>query len=216
MGDVAARDVLIGVSAALATRNEEVVSAALQHAAEGVDPTKVDEVILQGHLFVGFPDALNALAAWRQIKPTAAPAGSRESSELWEQRGDEVCSTVYGRNYDKLRSNVSAIHPDLDRWMVVGGYGRVIGREGLDLVTRELCIVALLAVWGVPRQLHSHLRGALNAGATAVEVDRAVEIACALLDPPRALGVRALWSEVRERSIVRPPDVARTESHEDV
>jgi 4-carboxymuconolactone decarboxylase len=62
--------------------------------------------------------------------------------------------------------------------MVEGGYGRVIGRPGLDLATRELCIAALLAVWGAPRQLHSHLRGALNAGASPDEVKESVEIAC--------------------------------------
>ncbi|GIS80694.1 MAG: hypothetical protein CM1200mP14_22600 [Gammaproteobacteria bacterium] len=33
------------------------------------------------------------------------------------------------------------------------------------LVERELCIVALLAVLDVPKQLYSHLRGALNVGA---------------------------------------------------
>jgi 4-carboxymuconolactone decarboxylase len=84
--------------------------------------------------------------------------------------------------------------------MATGGYGRVIGRPGLDLVTRELCLAALLAVWNVPRQLHSHLRGALNVGATVEEVDAAMEIACGMLDAERAAEVRALWAEVRGKA----------------
>jgi 4-carboxymuconolactone decarboxylase len=87
----------------------------------------------------------------------------------------------------------------MDRWMVEGGYGRVLGRPGLDLATRELAIAALLATWGAPRQLHSHLRGALNAGATADQVDGAVELACDLLDAGRAAGVRELWLGIRNR-----------------
>jgi hypothetical protein len=50
--------------------------------------------------------------------------------------------------------------------MIVEGYGKVLGRPGLDAGdVRELCIVALLAVAGRAAQLYSHLRGALNAGA---------------------------------------------------
>jgi 4-carboxymuconolactone decarboxylase len=78
----------------------------------------------------------------------------------------------------------------------VGGYGRVIGRPGLDLATRELCIAALLAVWKSPRQLHSHLRGALNAGAGRDEVTAAVEIACRYLDLGAATELRSFWGRV--------------------
>jgi len=85
--------------------------------------------------------------------------------------------------------------------MVSGGYGRVIGRPGLDLATRELCIAALLAVWNVPRQLHSHLRGALNAGASVAEVDEAVEVACGYVAAGAAERVRALWGEIRAKAV---------------
>ncbi|CAN5768036.1 hypothetical protein BH23GEM3_BH23GEM3_14780 [soil metagenome] len=215
MHDAAARESLIGVAVAIATREEAVIRAALRRAVRHADRGAVDEVILQSHLFVGFPDALNALQAWREIGGTSpARPDPEEEPVLWERRGAEVCAAVYGGNYAKLRENVSALHPDLDRWMVVGGYGRVIGRGGLDLATRELCIAALLAVWGVPRQLHSHLRGALNAGASVAEVDHAVQIACTLLDPLRAEGVRALWGEVRSRHEGAQPPERRREYQE--
>jgi 4-carboxymuconolactone decarboxylase len=66
--------------------------------------------------------------------------------------------------YERLRLNVRDLHPALDSWMVVDGYGKVLGRPGLDLQRRELCIVAACAAMGQDRQLHSHLRGALNVG----------------------------------------------------
>lgn len=190
-----ARDVLLDVSAALATRDEAALARSLRVAAERAEPEAVDEVLLQAHLFVGFPIALEAFSLWRRIAPGRA-AAAVDGAEVWEARGREVCARVYGRNYEALRQNVRAIHPDLDAWMATGGYGRVIGRPGLDLVTRELCIVALLAVWNAPRQLHSHLRGALNVGAARAEVAAALYAAYRHLDPPRVAAVHALWERV--------------------
>ncbi|HYH82183.1 MAG TPA: carboxymuconolactone decarboxylase family protein [Longimicrobium sp.] len=195
----AGRRALLEVAAALGTRDPAAVRAALA-VAERADAIAVEEVILQSHLFVGFPDALNALAAWRDLSGAPAPAGLGEDPAGWEARGERVCEAVYGRNYLKLRENVRGLHPDFEGWMVAGGYGRVIGRPGLDLATRELCIATLLAVWNVPRQLHSHLRGALNAGASVTEVDEAVEVACGRVDAGAAARVRALWGEIRAKA----------------
>lgn len=194
-----AREALVALSAALATRDPATVRAATARAATEADPDAAEEVLLQAHLFVGFPDALAALALWREASGRPAPGPLGEGCDGWVGRGERVCAEVYGANYPRLRANVAAVHPEMDRWMVEGGYGRVIGRPGLDLATRELCIAALLAVWNTPRQLHSHLRGALSAGASPEEVDAAVEIACGFLDGAAAERVRGLWSEVRAR-----------------
>jgi 4-carboxymuconolactone decarboxylase len=192
---------LLRLAAALGTRDRSAVRSALEDAAGAADGTAVEEVILQSHLFVGFPDALNALGVWRQVSGRPAPPASGEDAAQWETRGEAVCHAVYGSNYGKLRANVRALHPDFEGWMVTGGYGRVIGRPGLDLRTRELCIAALLAVWNVPRQLHSHLRGALNAGASVGQVDEAVDVACAAIgDAGRVEAVRRLWAEIRARA----------------
>ncbi|HEX2210008.1 MAG TPA: carboxymuconolactone decarboxylase family protein [Longimicrobium sp.] len=191
---------LLRLSAALGTRHPGAIRAEMEVAREEADARAVEEVILQAHLFIGFPDALNAMAAWREVSGLPAPAETGEDPAEWPARGERVCAAVYGGNYRKLRENVRALHPDVDGWMVTGGYGRVIGRPGLDLKTRELCIAALLAVWKVPRQLHSHLRGALNAGASADEVDAAVEIACGFLEPDEAAEVHALWGEIRAKA----------------
>ena len=195
-----ARRALLRVAAALATRDAATVRRALEDAAPVADATAVEEVILQSHLFVGFPDALNALGAWRDVSASPPPPPSGEDPASWEARGEAVCETVYGANYLRLRENVRHLHPDFEAWMVRGGYGRVIGRPGLELRTRELCIAALLAVWNVPRQLHSHLRGALNAGATVDEVDEAVEVACGFAGDAAREGARRLWAEIRARA----------------
>ncbi|HET7274401.1 MAG TPA: carboxymuconolactone decarboxylase family protein [Longimicrobiaceae bacterium] len=192
-------EALVRVAAALGSRDRGAIVTALELAAVEAAPTAVDEVLLQSHLFIGFPDALNAMVLWRQVSGSEPPEATIESPEDWVERGARVCDTVYGGSYTKLRANVAALHPDLDKWMVTGGYGRVIGRPQLDLVTRELCIVALLAVWGAPRQLHSHLRGALNAGATPRSIDSALDIATTHLDPQSTGRVLDLWESIKAR-----------------
>jgi 4-carboxymuconolactone decarboxylase len=190
------REALVDVSASIATRREGSLSRALRVAARAASPHAVDEVLLQAHLFVGFPIALEALILWRRIHPEHVPVGAGESDELWAPRGETVCRTIYAGNYEKLRINVERLHPDFDQWMATGGYGRVIGRPRLDLATRELCIVALLAVWNAPRQLHSHLRGALHAGASSAEAWAAIGIATRHLARPQRDEVVGLATRV--------------------
>jgi 4-carboxymuconolactone decarboxylase len=193
-------DALLRLSAALGTRDRARIRAAMEGVGEAARPEAVEEVILQAHLFIGFPDALNALSLWREVSGHPPPPPLDDDPGGWEARGERVCARVYGGSYRRLRENVRALHPDVDGWMVAGGYGRVIGRPGLDLATRELCIATLLAVWRVPRQLHSHLRGALNAGASVARVDAAVDAACACLDAAGAAEARRLWGDIRARA----------------
>ena len=195
------RAALVDVSASLATRREPALARALRIAARHADQASVEEVILQAHLFVGFPLVLEAMRLSRAtvFGGTPAPSSGERSDEdapFWRERGEEVCAIVYGSNYEKLRANVKAMHPALDEWMISAGYGRVLGRPALDLATRELCIAALLAVWHAPRQLHSHLRGAINAGAGRGEVEAAIEIACRHLTVEEGSGVRAVLARV--------------------
>jgi 4-carboxymuconolactone decarboxylase len=188
---------VLRIAAAIASRDDDRLEAALLGAREA-DSRTVEEAILQSHLFVGFPDALNALARWRRLSPAPAEEdGQAEPETDIRRRGETVCRTVYGGNYERLRANVRDLHPDLESWMLEHGYGRVIGRGGPSLAERELINVALLAVWRVPRQLHSHLRGALNAGAAVAEVEMALEVAADAMSLGDADEVQALWRQVR-------------------
>jgi 4-carboxymuconolactone decarboxylase len=139
--------------------------------AVGVTPAPaVDEVLLQSYLFAGFPRALNAMRVWREVSGQPAPASdvakAPSATEAYRLQGEEACRLVYGRKYDALRQAVGRLHPALDAWMLMDGYGKVLSRPGMTLVQRELCIVAACAASEQIPQLKSHLRGALNCGAT--------------------------------------------------
>jgi 4-carboxymuconolactone decarboxylase len=165
---------LVRIAGAIAGSPEGQTRAVMSDAIDEVDPIAVEEIILQSYLFAGFPRALNAARAWRSVSGRPAPAEDVEASvedlDLWRERGEETCEIVYGDSYEKLRQNIRDLHPALDEWMIVDGYGKVLSRPGVDLRTRELCVVAACAVSGQQRQLHSHLHGAINAGSSVGEL----------------------------------------------
>lgn len=194
------REELIALSAALATGDPSRRDDALRRALSAASAVAVEETILQSHLFLGYPTALNALAAWREVSESEPERRVETPGVSWAQRGERVCQAVYAGQYGALRDSIRRLHPDMERWMVEDGYGRVIGRPGLPLVERELCIVALLAVLDAPRQLYAHLRGALNVGAAEPEVARALEIAAAVSGDVGRARAAETWDAVLTRS----------------
>ena len=198
-------ETLVGVSAAIALADWDSVEAGLESLASGnSNQDAVEEAILQAYLFVGFPAALTAARIWRRITGREAidsdPLAIPVSLDDWEARGEVVCRAVYGSAYERLRANIAAIHPALDRWMLLEGYGKVLGRPGLDLMERELCIVGLLTAGTWEEQLHSHLRGALLAGAPVHWVNRALEIGLSRVGPSVSDRLRDVWELVQSGS----------------
>lgn len=188
---------LIRLSASL-TADEAVQAEAMDRAAE-VAPVEAEEVLLQSYLFLGYPVALNALGLWRRrtARPVREPRD--EQGVDWRERGEAVCRKVYGGQYEALREVLAGIHPELDEWAVVEGYGKVLGRPELALDVRELCIAAQLAGTDATRQLHSHLRGCLNVGASVQDVDAALTEVEDIVGTDRAHQARRVWDRVRDR-----------------
>ena len=93
--------------------------------------------------------------------------------------------------------NIRELHPALDTWMIVEGYGKVLSRPALDLARRELCVVAACAVGRQDRQLHSHLHGALHAGASASVVSLTLDALSDLVSGDDARRYRGLWARVQ-------------------
>lgn len=193
---------LVRLGAVVAQPDRDRLDAAARAAVEaGVPVLWGDELVLQSVLMVGYPRALTAGMAWRQA--TGRPAEWLENGadfgrvEDWRQRGEATCRIVYGANYDKLRANVTELHPALDAWMVAEGYGRTLSRPGLDLVRREFVVIAQVVMLGAERQLHSHLRGARNAGAAPAAIDEVVLIAGREAAPAHAALARSLWDRIR-------------------
>ena len=198
---------LIRIAAATATGDEarlreRMVAARAVH----VPPQWVDELLLQSFLNVGYPLALVAFGVWRSVAGPVLESEQGESIahpewERWTTRGVEACAEVYGRTFHKLMLNLRALHPAVEALVVVDAYGKILGRPGLDSKRRELCTLAAIAMQNAPRQLHAHLRGALNTGSSREDVDAVLAVVEMDLTKERALTLWEMWADVRERNL---------------
>jgi 4-carboxymuconolactone decarboxylase len=211
---------LVRQSARITAGSEEEIRAGFAECvAAKVSQRWQEELVLQSYLFAGFPRALNAAREWRRSLAIAGLAGwtgeRRSGGSLvagphegyadvfdWRERGEETCRTVYGESYEKLRGNIRRLSLSLDEWMIVEGYGKVLSRDGLDLGRRELCIIAACAASGQDRQLHSHLRGALNAGVEAGVVREAIGALEGIVSSENLARARLLFERVVGKSSV--------------
>jgi len=196
---------LIRIATATATGDEAKLRERMIAARAGDVPAGwVEELLLQSFLNVGYPLTLVAFAVWREVagppkevgEPIAHPEWAR-----WTERGVQACAEVYGRTYHKLLVNLRALHPAIEPLVVVDAYGKILSRPGLDTKRRELCTLAAIAMLRADRQLHAHMRGALNTGSTREEVDAVLALVEPDLDPARALRVWELWADVRQRNL---------------
>lgn len=193
---------LVRLAARIAGGSELDVRDGLRETAlAGTPEIWVEELVLQSYLFCGFPRALNAAREWRrqvQGQGTGRGAGDRgRDYDLFQAEGEATCARVYGRFYSKLRQNIVALHPELDTWMIVEGYGKVLSRPALDLGRRELCIVATCVASGQDRQLHSHLHGSRNVGVPVEVIGAGLDALEGTVNPAFLERAVALWAKVR-------------------
>ena len=165
-------DALIMACVAAVTGNDDRLRSAIRLFVQDThDAIAVYEALLQTYLFAGFPVALEALTVCHQTVTEILPDHEWPRAEAFDldsfrQRGTELCKDIYVGVYDRMMERLGEITPDLSEWMIVEGYGKTLSRDGLDVVHRELCICSVLACLGRENQLTSHVRGALNVGAS--------------------------------------------------
>lgn len=196
---------LVRVAVATATGDEAKLRERMVGArAAGVPAVWVDELLLQSLLNVGYPLALVAFGVWRSVVgEPAAPSEpvAHPDWERWTTRGVEACTEVYGRTFHKLMLNLRNLHPAIEPLVLVDAYGKILGRPALDSKKRELCTLAAIAMQNAPRQLHAHLRGALNTGSSRDEVDDVIALVEEELPKERALKLWEMWADVRGRNL---------------
>jgi alkylhydroperoxidase/carboxymuconolactone decarboxylase family protein YurZ len=122
---------------------------------------KIYEALLQTYLFVGFPSALSSLKLFKEIVVKKKIYKGFDLNKYLD-RGKRNCKLIYADKYDKLLNNVKSYSPEMAEWLIIEGYGKVLGRKGLTLREREICIVSILSAMKFKDQLYSHIIGSIN------------------------------------------------------
>ncbi|WP_353558504.1 carboxymuconolactone decarboxylase family protein [Paraburkholderia terrae] len=71
---------------------------------------------------------------------------------------------------DRAMSGLDAFSQPLQDWLNEHAWGSTWLRGGIDLKTRSLCTCAMLAALDKSTELKGHVRGAINNGATVIEI----------------------------------------------
>eukprot|EP01028_Stygiella_incarcerata_P013324 TRINITY_DN81_c0_g1_i1.p1 TRINITY_DN81_c0_g1~~TRINITY_DN81_c0_g1_i1.p1 ORF type:complete len:266 (-),score=79.15 TRINITY_DN81_c0_g1_i1:282-1079(-) len=139
------------------------------------------EIIVQTHLFSGFPRVINVLKALevanaidedvlQDLKKEHVMEESKPFEEVCRQ-GRKVMEMIYGKDVaKKLEERMYDTHPAIAYFMVDHGYGRTLARPGPTLLQREFATIAALAGQSCVPQMISHLRGCLRLGASAQQL----------------------------------------------
>ena len=137
--------------------------------------SKIYEILLQNYLFAGYPSALTSLKILKEYYPKIKLLKVADMNLYhFRKMGEVRCRKVYGDKFEKLIGNIYNFSPELAEWLVLEGYGKVLGRKGLSFKERELCIVAVLSAMKFEEQLYSHINGAINAKASIQEIETVI------------------------------------------
>ncbi|WP_066897055.1 carboxymuconolactone decarboxylase family protein [Mycolicibacterium houstonense] len=86
-------------------------------------------------------------------------------------KGRAIRAAVLGEDYVRRASeNADAFSKPLQDLVTEYCWGAVWGRDGLELKTRSMLNLAMIAVLNRPNELRTHIRGALTNGVTRDEI----------------------------------------------
>lgn len=141
----------------------------------GCTRREVVETVIHTSVYAGFPAALNALGAAREVFATHPADDDPVVKEPVDgdryERGLAALRAVDGPEGVHVVSALDDIAPDLGRYIVEYVFGDIYTRTGLDLPTRELVTIAMCTALGTAApQLRVHIRAFLNVGGNRTEV----------------------------------------------
>lgn len=136
----------------------------------GVTPVELREAIYQCAPFIGFPRTLNAVETLNAVfrerglsLPLAAQATVTEEDR--HRRGAAVQRPLYG---DEIREAMRGLPDGMDEavpdFLTELCFGDFYTRGALDVKSRELLSLCVLATLGAERQIAAHAAGCLHAG----------------------------------------------------
>jgi len=82
---------------------------------------------------------------------------------------------IDGEAGEKVINGLKDISPDLGKFIIEFAFGDIYTREGLDLKSKEIAVVAALTAMGTAEpQLKVHINGALNTGSSINELKEVI------------------------------------------
>ncbi|MEX2594681.1 MAG: carboxymuconolactone decarboxylase family protein [Anditalea sp.] len=136
----------------------------------GITPIEIREAVYQCAPFIGFPKTLNALNTINEVfgeKGISLPL-ENQGTVLEEDRFEKGSEIQYPLNGDEIVEFMKPLpgnfKEDVPRFLTEVAFGDFYTRAGLDIKTRELLMLCVLATLGAEFQIKAHTIGNLKAG----------------------------------------------------
>lgn len=126
------------------------------------------------------------------------------------QRGLATRTQVMGQAFvDKAFADLDGFSRPLQEFLTEHAWGSTWQREGIELKTRSLVTVGMLAALGRSTELKGHVRGALNNGASLVELREVLLHSAVYVGAPAAVeAFRAAREVLNELGLSLPDNSA--------
>ena len=132
------------------------------------------------------------------LSPSQQARVERTDDTLF-QAGIDTRTQVMGAEFvDRAFGNATDYTLPMQEFITRNAWGNVWQRPGLDLKTRSLITVAMLAAMGKQHELKGHVRGALNNGVTPEELREVMLHATVYCGFPTAIDAFRSVTEVVE------------------
>jgi len=128
-----------------------------------------------------------------------------EQTDRYKQ-GREKLKEIDGEAGEKVIDSLNDVFPDLGKFIIEYAFGDIYSRDGLDLKSKEIAVVAALTAMGTALpQLKVHINGALNTGSSISEVKEVILQMTVYSGFPNCINsmnaLREVLDERRERGI---------------
>lgn len=108
---------------------------------------------------------------------------------------NDTRAIIWGEKAEAIQIALEELDEDLAKLIVDVAYRDVFTRPGLDLKTRELLAVSHLISVGSAGELETHIRGALNCGATESEIRETIIHAALFIGFPRVVSAMKVFKD---------------------
>jgi len=130
-----------------------------------------------------------------------------DMSEQDREQGKARRTGVMGEAFvERAMRDLDGFSRPLQNWLNEHAWGSTWQRGGIDLKTRSLCTCAMLAALGRSTELKGHVRGALNNGASLVEIREVLLHSALYAGAPAAVEAFRSAREVITELGLSPPD----------
>lgn len=209
-GDVYSRSLLTDCQREMITLVVLTVNQTLGQLAEhvhgalnaGLKPVEIQEALIQCAPYIGFSkvlEALNKVDETLKAEGYELPLASQRltTEEDRFEKGLAVQKSIFGERIDQIRANAPVNQMHIQDYLSAMCFGDFYTRGSLDVKTRELITLCVLAsLGGCENQLKSHVQGNHVVGNSKELMIEAISVCLIHIGFPRTLNALSCINEV--------------------